>query len=126
MLADAGLRVGVAIAPILPGITDAESSLREVYAAAAEAGASQAWHSVLNLNEIARESYFGFLRAEFPSLVDRHEIAYRSKYAPKAMVADIDARVDRAKSGIRFRSRATIAAQPRRVQLSLLDGPLLL
>jgi DNA repair photolyase len=126
MLADAGLRVGVAIAPILPGITDAEASLREVYAAAADAGASQAWHSVLNLNEIARESYFGFLRAEFPSLVERHEIAYRSKYAPKAMVADIDARIDRAKSGVRFRSRATIAAQPRRVQLSLLEEPRLL
>ena len=117
MLADAGIRVGVAIAPILPRLTDGEAALREVYAAAADAGASQAWHSVLNLNEVARESYFGFLSAEFPSLLNDHERAYRSKYAPKALVDDIDARVARAKDGVRFRARDTIATQPRRVQL---------
>ena len=126
MLADAGLRVGVAVAPILPGLTDGEASLRDVYAAAADAGATQAWHSVLNLNEVAKASYFGFLRAEFPALVASHEIAYRSKYAPKAMVDDIDARVARAKDGVRFRSHRTIVAQPRRVQLSLLETPQLI
>jgi DNA repair photolyase len=120
MLADAGLRVGVAIAPILPGLTDSEASLAAVYAAAADAGASQAWHSVLNLNEVARESYFGFLRTEFPALLAEHERMYRAKYAPKALVDDIDARVARARNGIRFRTRATIATEARRVQLSLL------
>jgi DNA repair photolyase len=121
MLADAGLRVGVAIAPILPQLTDSEASLAAVYAAAADAGATQAWHSVLNLERgPARESYFGFLRAEFPALVAGHERMYRTKYAPTALVDDIDARVARARDGIRFRTRATIATEARRVQLSLL------
>ncbi len=120
MLADAGLRVGVAIAPILPHLTDAEDSLRAVHAAAADAGATQAWHSLLNLNEVARESYFGFLRAEFPALVAEHAATYRTKYAPKAMVDDIDARVARARKQIRFQAAGTIVARPRRVQLSLL------
>lgn len=119
MLAEAGLRVGVAVAPILPRLTDSEDSLRAVHAAAADAGATQAWHSLLNLNEVARESYFGFLRAEFPALVAEHLETYRSKYAPKGMVDDIAARVARAREHVRFRAGDTIVAQPRRVQLSL-------
>jgi DNA repair photolyase len=90
MLAAAGLRVGVAVAPILPQLTDSKAALRAVFEAAAEAGAASAWHSVLNLNEVARESYFGFLRAEFPELVAGQETLYRRKYAPKAVVDAIE------------------------------------
>ena len=122
MLAAAGIRVGVAVAPILPHLTDGETSLRNVFAAAADAGASMAWHNLLNLNEVARESYFGFLRAEFPSLVAGHETYYRRKYAPKALTEGIDARVRRARSGIRLRAKRTIAVAHRVVQLSLLEG----
>jgi hypothetical protein len=82
-----------------------------------------AWHSVLNLNPVARESYFGFLRAEFPDLVARHDGYYRRKYAPKYLIDAIEARVRDARAGIRLRPRATIAAQPRIVQLRLLDDP---
>jgi len=119
MLADAGIRVGVAVAPVLPQLTDDEAGLRAVFAAAAAAGASSAWHSVLNLNEVARESYFNFLRAEFPALVPAHETYYRRKYAPKAVVEEISLRAARARKGIRLRPRDTIAAQPKRVQLEL-------
>jgi len=121
MLADAGIRVGVAVAPILPHLTDGEDALRDVFRAAADAGASMAWHSVLNLNPVARESYFGFLRAEFPHLVDRHDDYYTRKYAPKALVDSIETRVRGARAGIRLRRRATIASQARAVQLALFD-----
>lgn len=121
MLADAGIRVGVAVAPILPDLTDGAAGLREVYAAAADAGASMAWHSVLNLNEVARASYFQFLRAEFPSLVVAHETYYRRKYAPKALVERIGERVRLARAAAQLRPRATILAQARRTQLSLFD-----
>ena len=126
MLAEAGLRVGVAVAPILPHLTDGEAALGEVFAAAADAGATSAWHSVLNLNEVAKTSYFDFLRAAFPSLVARHESYYRGKYAPTAVVNDIEARVRVARAEMRLRPRATIAHEPRRVQLSLLEDPQLL
>ena len=126
MLAAAGLRVGVAVAPILPHLTDGEAGLREVMAAAAEAGASTIWHSVLNLNEVAKESYFGFLRAQFPSLVARHETYYRGKYLMRAISDVIDTRVRTVREGVRLRPRATIVHQPSRVQLSLLDDPVLL
>ena len=120
MLADAGIRVGVAVAPILPGLTDGEAALREVFEAAAAAGASTAWHSLLNLNEVARESYFGFLRAEFPELEAMHDRYFRRKYAPKALADDVAARIRNARSGVRFSARRAIEARPARVQLSLL------
>jgi DNA repair photolyase len=119
MLADAGLRVGVAVAPILPHLTDGEERLREVFAAAADAGAVSAWHSVLNLNEVARESYFGFLREHFPALVAPHEAYYRRKYAPKALVDDIGERVANARRAFALRPRETILTEPQRVQLQL-------
>jgi DNA repair photolyase len=121
LLASAGIRVGVAVAPILPHLTDSEEALRAVFAAAADAGASSAWHSILNLNEIARDSYFGFLREHFPSLVPAHESYYRRKYAPRALADGIAERVARARRGVALRPRDTIPAQPRRVQLALFD-----
>jgi len=45
-LAAAGIRVGVAIAPVLPHLTDEPATLAAVVRAAAEAGASFAWHGV--------------------------------------------------------------------------------
>ena len=122
MLASAGIRVGVAVAPILPHLTDDESGLRAVFAAASDAGAVSAWHSVLNLNEVAKESYFGFLRDQFPGLVPAHEGYYRRKYAPRAIVDDISSRVASARRAFPLRPRETILAQPARVQLALFDS----
>ncbi|GAC1594078.1 MAG: hypothetical protein NVS3B28_24500 [Candidatus Velthaea sp.] len=51
-LAVAGVRVGVAIAPVIPGLTDAPEAIADVVRAAADAGASFAWHGVLNLVEV--------------------------------------------------------------------------
>ena len=49
ILTDAGIAAGVALAPILPGLTDAPRDLAAVLAAAREAGAVHAWSNVLNL-----------------------------------------------------------------------------
>jgi DNA repair photolyase len=123
MLADVGIRVGVAVAPILPRLTDDDAALRAVHEAAADAGASSVWHSLLNLNEVAKESYVGFLRAEFPALVAEHERWYRTKYAPKSLVEDVDARVRRARRGLTFAQSHTIVRDRRREQLSLFEAP---
>ena len=71
-LAAAGIRVGVAIAPVLPFLSDGIEQLRAVYEAAAEAGASFAWTSVLNLGEVARDSYAAFLAEKHPELTERY------------------------------------------------------
>ena len=119
-LARAGIRTGVAVAPVLPGITDGEAQLREVYAASAAAGASFAWHSLLNLGEVARDSYFAFLRSEHPELTAQHERLYRGKYAPRDFASRIEARATAARRSVHFDAPETIAIEPHRVQLSLL------
>ncbi len=48
-LVDAGIRVGVGMAPILPGISSSPSQLREVVRAAREAGACGVWTNLLFL-----------------------------------------------------------------------------
>ncbi len=119
-LARAGIRTGVAIAPVLPGICDDEAQLRAVYIAAAEAGASFAWSSLLNLGEVARDSYFAFIGDERPELTETYEQLYRGKYAPRAFAAKIDKRIESARAGVRFDPPSTIQPRPTRVQLSLL------
>jgi DNA repair photolyase len=93
-LARAGIRVAVAVAPVLPDITDAANSLRDVVAAAAEAGACEVWHGALNLGEVTREAYFAFLRATRPELVARYERLFRNgRYADPAYVRLVACRV---------------------------------
>lgn len=82
-LAARGLRVGVAVAPVLPGLTDDAASLGRVLRAARDCGASFVWHNVLNLGEVTRDAYFGYLRDEHPRLVALYESLYGGKYAPK-------------------------------------------
>jgi DNA repair photolyase len=93
-LADAGIRVGVAVAPVLPGITDDADALSAVVRAAADAGASHVWHSALNLGTITRDAYFAFLRSSRPELVERHERLFRrGRYAEPGYVREVGDRV---------------------------------
>ena len=120
-LVGAGIRVGVAVAPVLPELTDEPESLRAVYRAAAEAGANLAWSSILRLGDVARESYFAFLRDEFPHLVDTYAATYRGGYAQSSVARDVESRIRIAREGIAF-DESPVAIQPdrARVQLSLL------
>src|SRR3712207_6275362 len=56
-LVDAGLKVGVGMAPILPGISDGEEQLAEVVRGAREAGATGVWTNLLFLRPGTREHF---------------------------------------------------------------------
>ena len=92
-LARAGIRVNVALAPILPHITDNPENIESVVRAAREAGAGAIWHNTLHLHEVTREAFFEYLRANRPELIARYATQYRGKYAPRAVHDEIDARV---------------------------------
>lgn len=79
-LAAAGIRVSVGMAPILPGLSDDPSSLREVVRAAREAGATHLWWNVLNLRPGTREHFLDHLARDWPEELDR----YRRLYAGRA------------------------------------------
>jgi DNA repair photolyase len=79
-LSEAGIRTGVFIMPVLPGITDRTASLEAIASAASRAGASYMAHQVLFLMSSAKRSFYPFLSERFPGLLAR----YRRTYALSA------------------------------------------
>ncbi len=118
-LAGAGIDVSVALAPILPQITDAPEQIESVIAAAHEAGARHVWHGALHLHDVTRDAFFQFLRKTRPHLIARYAQLYRGKYAPRAVRDEIDARVTRARAALPKQRVAQIAPRGD-AQLSLL------
>ena len=82
-LVDAGIKVGVGMAPILPGISDKPEQLREVVSAAREAGATGVWTNLLFLRPGTREHFLEHLAADWPELVEDYERLYEGRaYLP--------------------------------------------
>ncbi|WP_155368881.1 intein-containing Rv2578c family radical SAM protein [Catellatospora vulcania] len=80
-MSDAGLRVGVLMAPILPGLSDSEEQLDATVGALVAAGAASITPLVLHLRPGAREWYLGWLAANHPGLVPFYERLYPGKRA---------------------------------------------
>src|SRR4051812_14349922 len=82
-LVDAGIRVGVGMAPILPGISDKPELLEEVVRAARAAGATGVWTNVLFLKPGTKEHYLAALERDWPELLPEYERLYGAKsYLP--------------------------------------------
>jgi DNA repair photolyase len=78
-LVDAGVKVGVGMAPILPGISDRPEQLREVVRAAREAGATGVWTNLLFLRPGTREHFLEHLAEDWPEHVRLYEELYRDR-----------------------------------------------
>ena len=78
-LVDAGIKTGVGMAPILPGISDRPGQLREVVKAAREAGATGVWTNLLFLRPGTREHFLQHLAEDWPELVPRYRELYRGR-----------------------------------------------
>jgi DNA repair photolyase len=119
-LVDAGIKVGVGMAPILPGISDGQEQLAEVVRAAREAGATGVWANVLFLRPGTREHFLESLADGWPELVPFYEELYAGRaYLPaehtkptRTQVAELARRYE-----IRDRRRNPIV--PEETQLSL-------
>ena len=96
MLAEAGIKVSVALAPILPQITDSQENVEAVVRAAREAGAVKVWHNTLYLHDVTREAFFAYLRSRRPDLIAHYARTYKGKYAPREVHHAIDERVEAA------------------------------
>jgi len=82
-LRKAGLTAGVLCSPLLPGLTDKPTSLEEVAKAAKAMDASFLCAQPLFLKPCSKETYLGFVRENFPELVD----SYRKRYESAAFVS---------------------------------------
>jgi DNA repair photolyase len=95
-LREAGVRAGVFMAPVLPGITDSQESITAVARAAKDHGAVSFGASPLRLAPLVKEHYFGFIRETYPELLGRYERSYFRSNAPQDYVRALEERVDRA------------------------------
>lgn len=96
-LTDAGIHVGVGIAPILPGLSDRPEQLEAVVREARGAGARNIWASVVHLRPGVREHFLETLAHDWPEEVSRYEALFAARaYLPASTTAPITEPVRRA------------------------------
>jgi DNA repair photolyase len=78
-LVDAGIKAGVGMAPILPGLSDRPEQLEAVVRAAREAGATHLWANVLYLRAGTREHFLEQLARDWPDELARYEQLYAGR-----------------------------------------------
>ena len=120
-LVEAGIRVGVGMAPILPGLSDKPELMEEVVRAARAAGACGVWANLLYLKPGTKEHYLRALERDWPELLPEYEQlygrhAYADSSAVRAQVREL-ARTHR----IRDRRRAPLEppAEPEQLRIAL-------
>jgi DNA repair photolyase len=127
-LSAAGIRVGVGMAPILPGLSDRPEQLEAVVAAARDAGASHVWCGVLHLRDGTRQHFLDVLSRHWPELLPRYLADYRrGAYLQPEKTSPITRSVSamRERIGVGERPRYLISpppAPPEPQQLTLLAG----
>ncbi len=75
-ITEAGIRAGIFMMPILPGITDSAEDLESVVCAARRNGAHYLSSNILFLRESARKPFYEFLRRKRPDLHRRYCRSY--------------------------------------------------
>jgi DNA repair photolyase len=122
-LVDAGVKAGVGMAPILPGISDKPEHLREVVRAAREAGATGIWANLLFLRPGTREHFLEHLAEDWPEQLPLYERLYagRRAYLGKDERNPLREQVSSLarEYGIRDRRKVRLQPPPEPEQLSL-------
>lgn len=120
-MVDAGIKVSVAVAPVLPGLSDSPELLGAVVAAAREAGACDLWCNVLNLRPGTREHFLACLQRDWPELLPRYELLYERPYLPPGEAEPIHRALREMKAlyGIEDRRESPLLPAPAEAQLSL-------
>jgi DNA repair photolyase len=114
-LVEGGIRVGVGMAPILPGLSDKPELLAEVVRAARDAGACGIWANLLHLRPGTREHFLEHLARDWPELLPEYERLYEGRaYLDAGTTKPVRATVaELARShGVRDRRRKPIKPIP--------------
>jgi DNA repair photolyase len=112
-LVDGGIRAGVGVAPILPGLSDDPHLLEDVVKAARDHGATHVWANVLYLRPGTREHFLDKLAKVWPELLPMYE----QLYASRAYLGDTETRPLR--SRVQQLAKAYEVADRRTVRLAV-------
>ena len=88
-LNDAGIRAGVLMNPIVPGLTSQPAKLENTIKAIAEHGAAFMGTNLLYLKDGTRVHFMNFLDTHFPLLATKYRRLYRGAYAPDAYAKEV-------------------------------------
>jgi DNA repair photolyase len=88
-LVDAGVRTGVLMNPIVPGISSRPALMEQTMKAIADHGARFVGCSVMFLDGGTRDHFMAWLAGEHPTLVDRYRHLYGRKYASASYRAEV-------------------------------------
>jgi DNA repair photolyase len=122
LLVDAGIKAGVGLAPVLPGLSDRPEQLAEVVKAARAAGATSVWANLLYLRPGTREHFLEALARDWPAELERYERLYAGRaYLGRREVEPVreQVRALAREHGIRDRRTAPLVPPPEPVQLTL-------
>jgi DNA repair photolyase len=112
-LVDAGVKVGVGMAPILPGISDKPELLADVVRAARAAGATGIWANLLHLKAGTKEHYLAALERDWPELLPEYERLYgRKAYLPAQVAKPVREQVHELARAHGIRDRRRIKLRP--------------
>jgi DNA repair photolyase len=124
-LVDAGIYTIVAMAPVLPGLSDRPEQLAAVVRAAREAGACSIWANLVYLRPGTREHFLDCLSRDWPELLPEYE----RQYAGRAYLSSPDTEPVRSavralaqEHGIRDRRTQPLRPPARDEQLRLLSA----
>jgi DNA repair photolyase len=121
-LVDAGIKTGVGMAPILPGISDRPEQLREVVRAAREAGAAGIWANLLFLRPGTREHFLSHLAEDWPEQLPHYEELYANRaYLGADLMKPLKSEVSKLarEYGVKDRRPRRLSPPPEPEQLSL-------
>jgi DNA repair photolyase len=120
-LVDAGIKAGVGMAPILPGLSDRADLLADVVRAAREAGATHLWCNLLYLQPGTREHFLEHLARDWPDELRRYQRLYARPHLEPRVADPVRAEVAalRARYGIADRRGLRLEPPPDPEQLSL-------
>jgi DNA repair photolyase len=123
-LTEAGIKVSVGMAPILPGISDKPELMADVVRAAREAGAAGIWANVLHLRPGTKEHFLAALERDWPELLPEYEQLYaRRAYLAAKQTAPVREAVRElaGQHGIRDRRRIRLEPpdEPEQLQLAV-------
>jgi DNA repair photolyase len=123
-LVERGIRTGVGVAPILPGLSDRPEQLAEVVRAARDAGATHLWANMLYLRPGTREHFLEQLDRHWPEQRQHYERLYRRDWLAKRDAGPVLDTVARLREEYAISDRRVVPLEPPVLQPRLaLFGP---